>query len=296
MKICFGAALVACCALFGAEAVERPRIMAHRGGRAEFDDNAVGGFRQSLARGITGYETDVRVTKDGVLVIMHDDDVARTTTGAGKVSDMTSAAFKALTLKASGEPPPTLADLVKVFGNRPGLRVEFEMKSFAPLSAAAYCDALYAEVSGTMAKGTYVFTSFNGGLVKTMRDRHPEAETLFIVGRVLDERAIADAKAYGAAGVAALLSQGGGKGPDGKPRPVVQTTKEMAARAHAAGLLVAVWIVQDATAYRLARDVGADTCTSDHPIALREAMLALDAKASSSARGQSADEKTSLRP
>ena len=287
MKACFWAALiVAGCALFGAEAVERPRIIAHRGGRAEFDDNAAGGFRRSLARGITGYETDVRATKDGALVIMHDDDVTRTTTGTGKVSGMTCAAFKALRLKASGEPPPALADLVKVFGDRPGLRVEFEMKSHAPLSAAAYCDALYAEASGTMAKGTYVFTSFNGELVKTMRDRHPEAETMLIVGRVLDERAIADAKAFGAAGVAALLAQGGGK----------QTTKEMVARAHAEGLLVAVWMVQDAAAYRLARAVGADTCTSDHPIALLETVRASDAQAAAAARGLPAGEKTYLWP
>ena len=90
-----------CCALLGAGAAEKPRIVAHRGGRAEFDDNAAGGFRQSLAWGITGYETDVRATRDGALVIMHDDDVARTTTGTGKVSDMTCAAFKALALKAA---------------------------------------------------------------------------------------------------------------------------------------------------------------------------------------------------
>ena len=40
--------------------VESPRICAHRGGRHEYDDNAVGGFVASLKAGIRGYETDIR--------------------------------------------------------------------------------------------------------------------------------------------------------------------------------------------------------------------------------------------
>ncbi len=52
-----------------AVAVESPRVISHRGGRAEYDDNAAGGFRKCLEAGVTGYETDIRMTKDLKLVL-----------------------------------------------------------------------------------------------------------------------------------------------------------------------------------------------------------------------------------
>ena len=269
-----GAVLVA-----AAFAVERPWIVGHRGGRSEYDDNAVGAFVQSMAYGITSFETDIRSTKDGELVIMHDGDVSRTTNGKGKVSEMTLAEFKALKLKASGEAPPSLADLVDAFGARAPFRVEFEMKEWRPLTLEQYCDKLYSTVSAKMAKGTYIFTSFKHDLVGTMRKVHPEAKTALIIGRVLDDRAIEDAIALGASGIAPLLRAGGGKDKDGKPRPVVRTTKEMVAKAHSKGLSISVWMVQDGATYKEAREIDADTCTSDNPVTLLSAVRVFDAKA-----------------
>ena len=65
---------VALCAfsLVCVSAFAAPLIQAHRGSRGEYDDNAAGGFARCLARGILGYETDIRFTKDHQLVIMHD--------------------------------------------------------------------------------------------------------------------------------------------------------------------------------------------------------------------------------
>jgi glycerophosphoryl diester phosphodiesterase/lysophospholipase L1-like esterase len=275
-KLFLFAGLLAVAAALG---VERPWIVGHRGGRHEFDDNACGAFRQSIAYGITSFETDIRSTKDGELVIMHDGDVSRTTTGQGKVAEMTLAEFKALKLKASGEAPPSLADLVEIFAGRAPFRVEFEMKEWKPLSIEEYCDKLYKTASAKMMKGTYIFTSFKHDLVRTMRKVHPEAKTALIIGRVLDDQAIEDAIALGASGVAPLLKTGGGKGKDGKPRPVARTTKEMVAKAHSKGLAISVWMVNDGATYKEARAVDADTCTSDMPITILAASRVFDAKA-----------------
>ena len=56
-----------------------PLVQAHRGGRFEYDDNALGGFKMCRSRGIKGFELDVRYTKDCVLVVMHDESLDRTT-------------------------------------------------------------------------------------------------------------------------------------------------------------------------------------------------------------------------
>jgi len=257
-------------------AVESPWIVGHRGGRAEYDDNAAGAFRQSIANGVTSFETDIRSTKDGELVIMHDGDVSRTTNGKGKVAEMTLAEFKALKLKASGENPPSLADLVEIFAGRDPFRVEFEMKEYKPLTIEQYCDKLYRTAVAKMAKSTCVFTSFSHDLVRTMREVHPDATTVLIVGRPLDDKAIADALAMGASGIAPLLKSRRGKDKNGNPKPEVKTTKEMVAKAHAKGLKISLWMVQNIDAYNEARAVGADTCTTDHPTSLLKAVRALD--------------------
>lgn len=109
-------------------AVESPRIVAHRG-NFQYDDNALGGFLQSLDAGVTGFETDVQMTSDGGFVIMHDNTVATTTTGSGDVKALTFAAVTNLTLKKSGEHVPSLQQVADVFRGRSDVFVEFEMKS-----------------------------------------------------------------------------------------------------------------------------------------------------------------------
>jgi len=89
-------------------------IAAHRGGDAPFE-NAIPAFERTAsgAPSPVAIETDVRRTRDGVLVLMHDEALDRTTTGTGPVANVTAAQFAALRLKDdAGKPtatrPPTL--------------------------------------------------------------------------------------------------------------------------------------------------------------------------------------------
>jgi glycerophosphoryl diester phosphodiesterase len=89
-------------------------VAAHRGGDAPAE-NAIETFERTL-RGAPGpvlMEIDVRRTRDGALVLMHDETLERTTTGQGRVADISLAAFQKLQLKdESGRilsaRPPTL--------------------------------------------------------------------------------------------------------------------------------------------------------------------------------------------
>lgn len=91
---------------------------AHRGASAACPENTMAAFRKGLELGATGIETDVQMTRDGGLVLIHDESLDRTTDGKGFVKDLTlrevlevdagswfGAAF-------SGERIPTLEDLL----------------------------------------------------------------------------------------------------------------------------------------------------------------------------------------
>lgn len=74
-------------------------ITAHRGQWREYPENSLGAINEAIEDGAEIVEIDVRLTADGVPVLMHDSTVDRTTNGTGKVSDYTLAEIKELRLK-----------------------------------------------------------------------------------------------------------------------------------------------------------------------------------------------------
>jgi glycerophosphoryl diester phosphodiesterase len=63
-------------------------IFAHRGASAYAPENTFAAFERALELGADGIETDVRLTADGVLVLLHDDTVDRTTDGRGPIAEL----------------------------------------------------------------------------------------------------------------------------------------------------------------------------------------------------------------
>ncbi|MEO9804089.1 MAG: glycerophosphodiester phosphodiesterase family protein [Reichenbachiella sp.] len=90
-------------------------VVAHRGDWRNAPENSLQAIRNSIAMGVDIVEVDVKKTKDGHLVLMHDKTLDRTTTGSGYVSDWTLDSLKMLWLKnGTGRPTkykvPTLED------------------------------------------------------------------------------------------------------------------------------------------------------------------------------------------
>ena len=77
-----------------------PRIFAHRGGGSLAPENTLSAIRLGQSLGFHGHEFDVKLSKDGVAILMHDDTVERTTNGAGVAADLTWSEL--LTLDAGG--------------------------------------------------------------------------------------------------------------------------------------------------------------------------------------------------
>jgi glycerophosphoryl diester phosphodiesterase len=67
--------------------VDRPVLFAHRGGAKLWPENTLAAFRGALELGVRFLETDLHATRDGVLVVSHDDRIDRTTDGTGRLRD-----------------------------------------------------------------------------------------------------------------------------------------------------------------------------------------------------------------
>ena len=65
------------------------RLFSHRGGRLEFDENTMSAFKASYDAGYRGFEIDVRLTKDGEMVLFHDNSLDRCTDSTGPLEDLT---------------------------------------------------------------------------------------------------------------------------------------------------------------------------------------------------------------
>ena len=234
--------------------LRKPLILAHRGGRGEYDDNAAGAFADALAHGILGAETDVRLSKDGHLIIMHDATVDRTTNGTGPVAEKTLAELIALRLKRSGEHVPTFRQFCEVYRGRADVDIEIEMKlhgdEMKPEDLDLYIRLLHDEAAEILEPGTYGFSSFSIPTLKRFRELYPDAKLGFICGELTDDD-IRKALSVGCFRIAPEWSQATG------PLAV--------AKAHAAGLSVNLWCSNSPFIYDTVAAWGTDVSTSDIP-------------------------------
>ena len=87
----------------------------HRGAPRAVPENTIASFQKAMELGANGVELDVHLSKDGEVVVIHDETVNRTTNGCGKVADMTLAELRALSIKGGGT-IPTLAEVIDALG------------------------------------------------------------------------------------------------------------------------------------------------------------------------------------
>ena len=102
-----------------------PRVIAHRGFPLDHAENTLGAFQAALDAGADILETDVHLSKDGVVVVAHDPDLTRVARRPGLVSDFTHEELAAMDL-GFGEGFPTLAELLTAF---PDAKFNIDLKT-----------------------------------------------------------------------------------------------------------------------------------------------------------------------
>jgi glycerophosphoryl diester phosphodiesterase len=107
-------------------------VAAHRGAHNGNFENSIASIRKAIELGVDIVELDVKTTKDGFLILMHDSKIDRTTTGKGEVEDLTFAEIRTFKLRApygrvSEETIPTFEEALKVIKGK--IMVDIDMKT-----------------------------------------------------------------------------------------------------------------------------------------------------------------------
>lgn len=105
-------------------------VAAHRADHEAFPENSIPAIQSAIDKGIDIVELDIRETKDGVLVLMHDESIEKKTDGKGNVSDLTFAELQAFHLKREGivskEKIPTFESALQLAKGKIMIDIDFK--------------------------------------------------------------------------------------------------------------------------------------------------------------------------
>ena len=163
-----------------------PLVIAHRGGAALAPENTLDAFRNAIALGVDMIEIDVHLSRDGHVIVIHDNTVDRTTNGHGRIADMTLEQIKALDAgkkfseKFTGEKIPILEETLETLNGKVALLLEIKKDhdSLYPGLEEKVVDILHRYKAGTWA----IVQSFNKHSVLKVQCLDPSLRTFYLLG------------------------------------------------------------------------------------------------------------------
>jgi glycerophosphoryl diester phosphodiesterase len=224
-------------------------VIAHRGASSYAPENTMAAFDLALQMGVRHIELDVDFTRDGHIVVIHDDTVDRTTNGSGPLTSHTLAALRGFDAGSSfgarfaGERIPTFDEVLERYQGR--VHIHTEIKGHSPSLSQRTADLI--RLHGMEKQVT--ITSFLNTRLEEMRAYAPELPTGWLVVEVSDA-IIAQARAMG-------LTQ--------LCPPANTVTPELVRRLHAEGLVVRAWGVTTEELMQQVVQAGADGMTVNFP-------------------------------
>jgi len=224
----------------------RPLVIAHRGASGHRPENTRPAFELAVEQRADMIETDLHTTKDGAIVLTHDAELEHLG-GTGEVATATLAEIERLDA-GGGERVPVLDETLDAFAGRIPWNLEIKRPSqgyYPGIEAAALAAVVRRGVLGDT-----LFSSFFDPVLARLRERSPEARLALLLSPRRPERAIERALALGAEAINPW---------DG------MTTLALVEEAHAAGLAVYVFTVDDEEAIRRFLDLGVDGLFTNHP-------------------------------
>ena len=157
-------------------------VAAHRGWYAKYPENTMPAFRAAVELGVDQVETDVRVTADGELVLIHDATLERTTNGTGKVIDMTFEELRGLDAGSwkgeefRGYQIPTFKEFMEYFATLPEMTLDIELKEYPTEGreelAYSVCDRVLKMIDDYGYTDRCVINTFSGKLHEYIQDKY----------------------------------------------------------------------------------------------------------------------------
>ena len=240
----------------------RPHAFAHRGGAAHAPENSWTAFEHAVKLGYSYLETDARATSDGSLVAFHDRTLDRVTDGSGAIGSRTHREVSALRV-AGSESIPLIEDLL---GAWPEVRFNIDLKDEPGIALLA------GVLRRTGAWDRVCVTSFSGSRLRAAR-------------MLLDRPVCMATSPTVIAAVRCTLNAGQERQPGLLARRLAQwqvrctqvpgrvASGSFVRRAHALGLDVHVWTINDRAEMIRLLDKGADGIMTDDIETLREVLI-----------------------
>ncbi|MBD3384528.1 glycerophosphodiester phosphodiesterase [candidate division KSB1 bacterium] len=227
------------------------KIVAHRGASGQAPENTLASIKAAISAGADCIEVDVHLSRDGYLVLLHDETLQRTTNGRGKVYDFTYAELEKLDAgswfakKFAGESIPALKDVLHLTRNQ--IELNIEIKADRPGNQIGRQLATLLEQEKAIER--CIVTSFDQALISNVKSMNPNIRTGFIFKK-------ADSTVF--SGLWEILSC--------KHRFV---DKRFITQARATGKEIHVWTVNSRRQMRRLYKLGVDAIITDYPDRLK---------------------------
>lgn len=249
--------------------LERPIAIGHRGAAGLAPENTLASFERALELGAAILESDAHLTRDGVVVLLHDDRVDRTTDGAGAVRDLGLAELKRLDagfrfspdggasfpFRGRGLTVPTLEEAFAAF---PQARFNIELKEQVP----GLVEGAVAAVRAASRADRTLLTSGEDPIMAALRAHLDETGVPVAIG----------ASPADVLGFVRAALEGGARPSNSMALQIPArfgsqrlVTRELVEFAHRHCVQVHVWTVNDPDEMTALLDLGADGIVSDFP-------------------------------
>ena len=230
-----------------------PTIVGHRGARGEAPENTAAGFQVAMEAGVTEIELDVRLSRDGHLIVVHDANVTRTTGERGKAHHYTLSQLEVLDARRNTpgwHSPlgiPSLREVVDLCG--PSMRFQFEVKGADRAILHRLAHQLVDFINQRQMNDRVVVTSSHTGFLRMLGTMTAHIER----GYVAEYRYQQPTRRAVALGCTWLM-----------PRHTLVTPALMR-RARRRNLKVSTWTVNDLTRAERMVELGVDGIITDFP-------------------------------
>jgi glycerophosphoryl diester phosphodiesterase len=157
----------------------KTKIIGHRGGAAGFPENTLAAFKKAVELGADGVEFDVQLTKDGEVVVIHDELIDRTMSGSGLVKDHSLSQLRQMSAGEFFSPDfkdqkiPTLAEVLEIVQDLEVINIE--LKNYLPYPELE--EKVLKLVDQFQIRDQVIISSFNHYSLQKVKKLQPEIKT-----------------------------------------------------------------------------------------------------------------------
>jgi glycerophosphoryl diester phosphodiesterase len=242
-----------------------PRVIAHRGASAEYPENTIPAFRAAVKSGAEYIELDVHCTRDGEVVVVHDERLSRIASDDHAIKEMTIAELEAIdaafNFSPAGDGTPLrgqgihIPKLSEVLSSWPAMRFVIEFKPRDP----AIADETLEIVHRTAMERRVLFASEHSAPIARVRAVAPQIPTNLPAAEIVSfvQSLSSGVGSYAVIGDALQIPP--------EHRGIRLATREIVAAAHRNGLEVHVWTINEQAQMEEMLSLGVDGIITDEP-------------------------------